>query len=152
MNKLMTLALALTLSLSSAMVSTTSAEAGSAKLKKIHKLLKLTGAAAMGDQIMRQMLSSFKTRLPKVPHKFWDTLISRKDIDGLIKEVAKVYEKHLPMKDVDGLIKFYSTPLGRRFVKLQPLLMRDSMVVGQKWGQRIAMRAQKKLKAKGHLK
>lgn len=152
MKKLMMLALAVTLSLSSAMVSTSPAEAASAKLKKIQKLLKLTGAAAMGDQIMRQMLGSFKARLPKVPAKFWDKLISRKDINGLIHEVAKVYEKHLAMKDVEGLIKFYSSPLGRRFVKLQPVLMRDSMAVGQKWGQRIALRAQKRLKAAGHLK
>jgi hypothetical protein len=122
---------------------TATAEAkGGAKLRKIHKLMKLTGAAAM----TKQMMARLKATLPNVPPSFWKKVLRQQDIQELMNQVAAVYAKHLTMRDVDGLIAFFSSPVGRRFVKLQPQLLRDSMQVGQAWGMKMNARIQDELK------
>ena len=115
---------------------------GGAKMQKIHKLMKLTGAS----MIAQQMLLRFKQALPQVPAAFWDRVMGKQEIAELMDGVAHVYAKHLKVADVDGLIAFFSSPVGRRFVKLQPVLVRDSMTIGQAWGQKMSQRIQSELK------
>ena len=55
----------------------------------------------------------------------------------LIDEVAKTYAAMVPVEDMKAMTAFFVSPAGKRFVTLQPELMRQSMAVGQRWGEKL---------------
>lgn len=121
-----------------------------AKREDIKKLLELTGAAKLGIQVMEQMISSFKRSMPQIPAKFWDEFLAEVQVDDLIHLITSIYDKYLSHADIKALIVFYESPAGKRYVKAQPLIVRESMTAGQKWGQEIAKKVMKKLQEKGY--
>ncbi len=128
------------------------AMADKAKNKQIHKLLRLTGAAAMAKQVMGQMLRNLKPAFPKVPQKFWTKFAKKANTNDLVNQLVPIYAKHLSMRDIMGLVKFYESPVGRRYVKVQPFIVQDSMKVGRTWGLRLANDVVKELKRQGYKK
>ena len=128
------------------------ASADAAKLKEIRKLLQLTGAAKLGRQIMEQMLANFKQSFPKVPEKFWTDFMKKAKTEDLFEQIVPVYDKHLSLADIKGLITFYTSPVGKKFVAVQPQLVAESMEVGRSWGQKLATQVMGDLKKKGHIK
>ncbi len=55
----------------------------------------------------------------------------------LIDEVAVTYAAMVPIDDMKAMTAFFASPAGKRFVSMQPELMRQSMVVGQRWGEKL---------------
>jgi hypothetical protein len=55
----------------------------------------------------------------------------------LIDEVAVIYAQRMTTEDMREVAKFYRSGAGRRLVEAQPQILRQSMSVGQAWGQRI---------------
>jgi hypothetical protein len=55
----------------------------------------------------------------------------------LIDEVALIYAQRMSVDDMRDVTKFYQSGAGRRLVEAQPQILRQSMSVGQAWGQRI---------------
>lgn len=47
--------------------------------------------------------------------------------DDMIKDVVPVYQKHLTRSDVRALVAFYSSPPGRKILREQPAMIRESM-------------------------
>jgi hypothetical protein len=129
------------------------AKGSKAKIKDIQTLLKLSGADTMGQQILTQMIANFRASMPDVPGKLWDRFLKKADTRDLLRKIVPIYDKHLAHEDIKGLIAFYKSPLGRKFVRVQPQLVADSMQAGQQWGRGIAeqlMReVQKSQKRKG---
>jgi hypothetical protein len=123
------------------------APAGEAAAKKqdIRKLLDLTGAAQIGQQIAAQMIPMFKQSNPQVPQKFWDDVQKEFNPEAMIQLIIPIYEKHLTHDDVRGLIAFYQSPLGRKMTAVTPQITQESMAAGQQWGMQIAQRVQKRL-------
>jgi hypothetical protein len=123
-----------------------------AKLKDIHRLLKLTGAAQIGKQVMTTMLQRFRSAFRDVPDAYWDQLIKSVKMQRLINDVAVIYGNNITHDDIKGLIAFYQSPLGKRFLAVQPQLMQESMVAGQKWAEAWTARVMKDLKKRKHIK
>jgi uncharacterized protein len=48
-------------------------------------------------------------------------------LDDLIQDVVPVYQKHLTRSDVEAVIAFYSTPAGKKILREQPAMIRESM-------------------------
>jgi hypothetical protein len=117
---------------------------------KTKRLLELTGASKLGMQMIDGMMQNFKGALPNVPDEFWTTFRAKVKADDLVEMVIPIYEKHLTEEDVDGLIAFFSSPVGRRFVEKQPLILADSMKVGEAWGAKLADQVLSDLRAKGY--
>ena len=126
--------------------------ADKAKRKQIRKLLKLTGAAAMAKQVMGQMLKNLKPAFPKVPEAFWVKFAKKANTTDLVNQLVPIYDKHLSMADVLGLVKFYKSPVGRKYVRVQPFIVQDSMKVGRAWGLRLANQVVTELKKQGYRK
>jgi uncharacterized protein len=120
------------------------------KRQDIRRLMVLTGSGDIGIQASRQMMASLKPAFPSVPDTFWDEFQKEMNPDALIELVVPIYDKHLSHADIKELIKFYETPVGKRMVKALPVIMKDSMAAGQKWGEDIAKRAVKRMKEKGY--
>jgi len=116
-----------------------------AKQQDIRKLMELTGAAKVGQQIAAQMIPMFKQSNPQVPQKFWDDVMKEFDAKSMIDLIVPIYDKHLTHDDVKGLIAFYQSPLGRKMTSVMPQIAQESMQVGQQWGMQIAQRVQKRL-------
>jgi hypothetical protein len=64
--------------------------------------------------------------------------------------VTPIYDKYYTEADIDQLITFYNSPIGKKSVELMPVIMQESMSVGQEWGKKIAEKIAKKLKDKGY--
>lgn len=120
-----------------------------AKKADILKMLKLTGASEMGRQALNQMIGLQKQQNPDVPQKFWDEFMLEVDMNELVERTIPSYDKHFTHADIKEMIKFFESPIGKKMVAIQPLVMRDSALEGQKWGMNLASRMAQKLKDKG---
>jgi len=68
----------------------------------------------------------------------------------LVNMLTPVYEKHLTEADLYEIIKFYDSPTGKKFAGKTPVIMQESMQIGQQWGQKIGQDFLLKLKEKGY--
>ena len=117
--------------------------------EKVRELLLVTGAEALGRQVMDSMMEDFSSIYSSVSDRFWEEFRSEIQPDELTTMMVPVYQKHLTAEEVDELIRFFSTPVGRSFIKKQPGIMTDSMKIGADWGERIAERVLEKLESEG---
>lgn len=117
----------------------------SPKLADVKRLLELTGAAQLGQQVMQQLIPSFRATMPNVPQKFWDDFAKEANPNELVDRVALIYDKHLSHDEVKGIIAFYQTPAGKKLVSVMPQVTQESMQVGQQWGRELGERIARKL-------
>jgi uncharacterized protein len=120
-----------------------------AKIADIERLMAATGARQMAEQMLGQMLQIFRQGNPNVPAEVWTELQNAFGDEDLMKDLVGVYDKHLTHDDIKALLQFFESPVGRKLVKVQPLIMQDSMAIGQAWGARAGERMRQRLKEKG---
>lgn len=114
-------------------------EPAASKEQRVRELLVLMGAGDMGVQIVDQMIDNMKAIAPEAPTELWTAFRQKVKSGDLVDMLIPVYAKHLELADVEELIRFYRTPTGRRFLEKQPLIMQESMLIGQKWGEKLSM-------------
>ena len=119
-----------------------SAEAKATKEQKVRQFLQLTGADALGKQMMDGMMANF-SQMPGLPPGFTTRFRELAMKEDLSEMLIPVYLKNLEEEDLDGLIKFYQSPSGKKFIAAQPAILQESMAIGQKWGTNLAERAMK---------
>jgi len=95
---------------------------------------------------MNQMLPSLKVMVPDAPDNFWREFMAGVNSDDLVEMIIPIYQKYLTEKDISELNKFYSSPVGKKLIRYQPIIMQESMTVGQRWGENIAKEVLKKYK------
>jgi hypothetical protein len=117
-----------------------------ASSQSIKELLDKTQAGDMGIQAMNQMLPSLKVMVPDAPDNFWREFMAGVNSDDLVEMIIPIYQKYLTEKDISELNKFYSSPVGKKLIRYQPIIMQESMTVGQRWGENIAKEVLKKYK------
>src|SRR5712664_168731 len=132
-------------------------EVSTEKRAEIERLLEITGALAVGQQ----MSSFFVTRLaqairrdnPNAPQHVIDAI--PQEVNAVIVEslplfkelVIPLYDKYLTLDDLRGLNSFYSTPLGKKTISVMPALVQESMAMGAQWGQAMEPRIAQRLRA-----
>ena len=117
-----------------------------ASKKSVEKLMEKTGAADLGIQLMGQMIPAIKKVIPQAPEEFWDEVMTEMDAGQIIDLVVPVYQKHLTEEDVQDIIAFYETPAGKKLVRVQPVISKESFEIGQQWGQSVAKKIIEKYK------
>ena len=55
----------------------------------------------------------------------------------LVDLMAVLYAERIPPDDLKAMTAFFATPAGKRFVAVQPDLMREGNAIGQQWGMKI---------------
>jgi hypothetical protein len=118
-----------------------------ASKESVEKLMVLTGASDMGKQMIGQMLPAMQQMLPDAPPAFWQNVAEEVNMDEMVALVVPVYQKHLSEEDVQAMLKFFSTSAGKKLISVQPVIMQESMIIGQQWGQQLFMRAKQKFDA-----
>lgn len=133
-------------------------ELSAQKQADIEKLLEMTSALALG----RQMSDFFVTRYaqalrqtrPDIPQQVLDVLPEEVDavvsanMDGLKAGVIPIYHKHFTGSEIAEMIEFYSTSLGQKTIQVMPVLMIESMQLGEQWGRSLAPAIEERIKAR----
>lgn len=125
-------------------VSSFAESADPAKTAAIHRLLEVTGAIAMGSQMVDQLLSIQAQAQPSIPAEVWADIREEIDFSEFEPAMVHIYDKHFSANEIEGLLAFYESDIGRRFIEKQPAIVQDSMAAGQAW----ALGIQEKLRAK----
>ncbi len=117
------------------------------KRADIIKLLDTTGAMNMGKQmsemVVGQMTEALKASRPDLPPELFDIL--REEVSATFEEnipmfvelIVPIYHRHFTHEELKGLLSFYETDLGKKTIRVMPLLVQESMLIGQQWGQTI---------------
>ena len=69
----------------------------------------------------------------------------------LINALVPIYDRYFTESEIKDLIKFYESPVGKKMVLNQPLILKDSMTVGQNWGMKIGQEIVEDLQKEGYL-
>ncbi|GIU10238.1 MULTISPECIES: DUF2059 domain-containing protein [unclassified Shewanella] len=109
-----------------------------ASAESVKHLMNKTGAGELGVQAMNQMLPALKNLIPDAPEAFWTDYLSEFNPEDLVEMTVPIYQKYLTEEEVQALNDFYDTPAGKKLIKVQPLIMQESMMAGQQWGQAVA--------------
>jgi hypothetical protein len=137
---------------------TVSVTAGFAQTDATYKASLKTMLQAAGSEetfkvAIEQMFDMYKKQSANVPDSVWSGFESEflsTSIDQLVDMLAPVYQKHMTEADLKMIIQFYQTPTGKKYAEKTPLIMQESMQVGQQWGMKMGQVFQDKLKAKGY--
>ncbi len=110
------------------------------KERKVRKLMALSGAEETGKQMLVTMTSHFE-QMPSVPPGFLEKFLQLAAEESLVDMLVPVYMRHFTEEDLDAAIAFHESPAGRRFIAAQPLVLQESMKLGEQWGVHLAEKA-----------
>ncbi len=100
-----------------------------------------------------QTMGMLKSQYSNVDATVWKDLekeFLKTSLNDLVTLLVPVYQKELTEGDLNAIIDFYKTPAGKKFAEKNPIIMQESMKVGQQWGMEIGMKFAKKMKEKGY--
>ena len=119
----------------------------------LNKMFEVSGTEGSYQAAIKEMFSMFKQQYSNVEVEIWTDLekeFSKKSLNELTKMLVPVYSKYMTLEDLNELIKFYNTPTGKKYAKSTPLIMQESMQIGQQWGMKIGQDFEKKMKDRGY--
>lgn len=100
-------------------------------------MLKSSGSEEAYQTAIDQMINMQKTQNPGIENEFWDKFsaeMKSSSLDDLTEMLVPVYQKYLTIEDLKEIVAFYQTPVGKKFANSNPMILQESMQVGQKWG------------------
>ena len=75
-------------------------------------------------------------------------------LNEMIDQVAALYARTFSTEELREVVAFYRGPTGQKFVQRMPLIMQESMLIGQRFGQSVATeirdRMIEELRKRGH--
>ncbi|MFY9643252.1 MAG: DUF2059 domain-containing protein [Rhodomicrobium sp.] len=77
--------------------------------------------------------AEIKDAFKRIPEKF----ATRKQ--ELLDQIAVLYAERLTAAELKEISNFYRSPIGRKFVGIQPGLAQQSAALGKAWGQKIGL-------------
>ena len=122
-----------------------------AKEQNIRKLLALTDARGIFKRSLEIQVDMMKTAPGEIPPEFWDEVMKEVSPDKFVDLIIPIYDKHFTNEDVVSLIAFYQTPLGQKVLITLPLIMKESEVVGAKYGEEVAAKVVQRMQAESKL-
>lgn len=122
-----------------------------ARLTKAQTLMQVSGAAGIADQtltlVTRQMEELLAAQNPgreaEITSLVRDhfTPFARAALPELSRGIVALYATHFTAAELDQMIAFYRTPAGRKAVSLMPMIIQQSMALGQGWAADVADKA-----------
>jgi hypothetical protein len=121
----------------------------------VRRLLEITGADALGTQVMDQMFTALKQSAAAVPEKVWQEVTDEFKSEflkkgGIADLLIPIYSKHFTAAEIRQLIAFYESPLGKKLIEAQPSIVKDAFEVGQLRGEEIIKQLQEKFRKRGY--
>ena len=116
-----------------------------ARVAAAREMMEVAGVAKQFDQAMpmlaQQMAQGFVAIAPDKAAEIREVFaqMAAKFIDRkgeLIDKIATIYAEALTAEEIAAVTVFYKSPAGARFIAAQPDIMRQTMIMGQRWGAR----------------
>jgi hypothetical protein len=80
--------------------------------------------------------------------------LANRQVGEFAEEVAALYARNFTTEEIRQVTDFYRSPVGQKFLEKTPVIAQESMVMGQKFGQRIVQdlqsRMREELRKRGH--
>lgn len=154
MNAVVRLALMLAVATGTLVTAARAQTASTPDTTKVRLIRQLIAAAHLTDQalqVVEQAIPAQRAANPRVPAVFWDRFLEQvRARRGELEEgYVALYDRNMTTAELRGLLAFYESPIGKRFVELQPTLTREGMAMGQEWGARIGADVGRTLAAEG---
>jgi hypothetical protein len=138
----------------SATATPVAAVTGASKEEDIRRMLQLTGAGEVGEQMMDQMLMGLRQSMREVPQNVWDEIISEFRVefaaDRLIEMSVPIYARHFSHDEIRQLIAFYESPAGRKLADATPQIAQESYRVGVEHGENVMRNVLQRLQSRGY--
>jgi hypothetical protein len=133
-----------------------------ARLAAAKEMMQAAGAARQFDQVMptlaAQLSRSFIAVAPdkaaQIREVFSQLMVRFTDRKNeLMDQIAQLYAEKLTAEEMTAVTAFYRSPAGAKFVAIQPELMQQAMLIGQRWGENLGREieeeARRELKKRG---
>ncbi|MFV3073807.1 DUF2059 domain-containing protein [Niveispirillum fermenti] len=127
------------------------AEQPAARQEKAAELLRVSGAANIGEQLIVAMLHEMEQQMidrnpghaGEIRSLLQEYFVpeAKAALPDLIRGLAGIYATQFTMAELDDIIRFYRTPTGSKLVQSLPMITQQSMAIGQVWGQGVGERA-----------
>lgn len=133
-----------------------------ARLAAALELMEAAGSAKQFEQVMPLLASSmtqtFTALRPQSAREIREVMAevvkrfsNRKQ--EMIDKIAEMYAVELTVDELKELTRFYTSPVGAKFIAIQPKVAQQTMVLGQQWGRSIGREideeARRELKKRG---
>lgn len=130
-------------------------------IDQARRLVAVSQGAIIGKQILDARLPQIMSMaLSKDPglsdeKKTRIGIVMREEFDAAIPELlektAQIYASNFTEDELQDVIDFHESSTGKKFQKLTPQIIQESLKHGQAWGQAVETRAIKRLRADGDL-
>lgn len=94
--------------------------------------------ATMGNAMMDGAEQGLRRRVPNPTPKqiaavrgALDEALKDTPIDEMIQAIVPVYQRHFTKADLEEMIRFYSSPVGQKYLREQPQMMQESAQAAQ---------------------
>ncbi len=134
-----------------------------AALTTAGEIVKLSGATTLFDTLVPGVVEQSKILfLQQNPGLAGDlNIIAAKlradltpRLSELTAEVAKIYAEHFTEQELKDLLAFYNSPVGKKFVAEQAVVVNSSLKFAQDWANKLSdevtVKMRDELKKKGH--
>jgi hypothetical protein len=122
-----------------------------ARLAAAKEMMELSGAVKQFDEavplMFEQLVRTYSQMVPGKSREIRETLAQliprfQQRKYELIDQIAALYAAEMSLDDLNAVIAFYKSAVGMRFADVQPKIMRESMQLGQRWGERLGLELQ----------
>lgn len=157
---IVTAVVAVSLSLPGPAISQTESPETLAAAKELMVASKMVENTKLVFPTIMQQLKPLIVRGNPLVERDYDALVPvmqsamESNLQAFLDEGAKIYARHFTAEEMRQVANFYRTPAGAKFVQKQPEVAKESMAMGQRFGQAMAQDFQKRmteeLRKRGH--
>lgn len=116
----------------------------------IRRLLEVTRATAMAQQMMAPMIAALAEAHSDVPPELWSELFAGMAGDEFTAMLIEVYKHHYTREEITAMLRFYDSDAGRRILQKTPAVMTEAQQAGAAWGQSVAEKLMEGARQRGY--
>lgn len=133
------------------LVAQSAAAADPQKVAVIREILRVTQAAEQVTNAIETGVPAQRAANPRIPPVFWDRFLTqtRARRNEFVDSLIPLYSRSFDLADLNAMLELYRSPFGQRLLQVQPRVMQESMLLGQRWGARIGAEIGAQLAAEG---
>ena len=113
------------------------------KEQKVADLLQAMGTTQTMKTSYEFFINSYKEQYPEIAEEYWQRAGKLVNYEDLIKRIIPVYMKNFSEKEIDDLLAFYQTTTGKAMIEKMPLILQESMSIGENWGRELAQKLER---------
>jgi hypothetical protein len=125
------------------------------KIDNIRRLLTLTGAEKLQQNLVDQLTGAMRPilmaslqgnpRAERIFVRMTELMAEEIKKSDFSRINVELYDKYFTNEDINGLIQFYESPLGKKTLQVLPTLTQESVARGMELGQLAGQRAMTRL-------